>query len=50
MAQWVGQQVSEAVGPGSNPSFYLNFFYFINKFRHQNIFEIQGSPYEIFRH
>ena len=45
MAQWVGQQVEEEVGTGSNPSLYLQFFNYINKFRDQNLSETRmGSP------
>ena len=52
MAQWVGQQGSEAVGTGSNPSLYLNFkvnYYdgkslMHDKFRYQNLSEPGRVP------
>ena len=45
MVQWLGQQVYEAVGPGSNPSLYLHFLNFINMFRDQNLSGTKmGSP------
>ena len=45
----LGQQRSEAVGPGSNPSFNLHFSNFIKKFRDQNFSETQmGSTTKVF--
>ena len=61
MAQWVGQQGFEAVGTGSNPSFYLPFFSISittengdpplmhQKLRYQNFSENRkGSPTKFF--
>ena len=65
IAQWVGQRGSEAVGTGTNPSFYLHFSTLLlqqkivispspimrENFRYQNFFwNTEGFSYEIFRY